>query len=47
VNREPHTVPDAGPAIENRQSAIENGMAAKAEPNPNPGTPEPVNPRVS
>jgi hypothetical protein len=47
ANNLPSTVSDAGPAIENRQSSIENGVAAKAEPNPNPGTPEPVNPRVS
>jgi hypothetical protein len=29
---QPLTAPDAGPAIENRQSSIENGVAAKAEP---------------
>ena len=36
VNREPHTVPDAGPAIENRQSSIENRMA----PDPQPPIPD-------
>jgi hypothetical protein len=36
ANREPPSVSDAGPAIENRQSSIENGVA----PDPQPLTPE-------
>lgn len=32
VDREPSTAPDAGPAIENRQSSIENGTAPAPQP---------------
>jgi hypothetical protein len=39
VNRESSTAPDAGPAIENQQSSIENGLTAKtAKSEPDPAT---------